>query len=397
MFGSKEKSPKKCPNCKHPTTFFPFNDLINCPKCDTQFATGYEESIRKSLEKDVSGKLKYPRFAVARAIGYSSLIYGMATHDEYFDGAKIENQLKKLAREDKKFQGGATGESQEIKGTQKTRGLSQGRGLTDPRMGYLMAVVTGTGFKQIFIAFRGSRSDTGNKLNPSEAGFDKDTGVNVDYAANFTGRYESPSWAGGGIKIRRGFLEMYESMKVDVLQNLDTQLANHPTAQVIVTGHSLGAGLAVVCAHHLQYHRIGRIAGDGLFCYPFCTPRTGNAEFAFDYRARLGEAEREIPGEPSSHKYKRCLNFVMSNDPVSTKAAYGYLHDRTDDPTSQGTSATKASFLGKVVYGLTKKEDKRIIFYQTPNLYKMGTHAAWNIHQYSRMQEHFLGKALYKT
>src|SRR5437870_1630115 len=159
LFGSKEKSPKKCPNCKTPVTFGPFNDLVECPKCDTQFATGYEDSIRKKIEKDCSGKMAYPRFAVARAIGYSSLIYGMATHDEDFDGVKIENQLKKLVRENKSFMGGSTGQSQLVQGTQRGRSLDPRRGLQDPRYGYLMIVVTGVGFSQIYIAFRGSRSD----------------------------------------------------------------------------------------------------------------------------------------------------------------------------------------------------------------------------------------------
>ena len=397
MFGKKEKSPKKCPNCKTPNTFTPFNDLVTCPKCDTQFATGYEDSIRKQIEKDCNGTLKYPRFAVARAIGYSSAIYGMATHDEDFDGIKIENQLKKLVREDKSFQGGSTGQVKLVQSTQMGRSMSPRRGLVDQRHGYLMTVVTGAGFQQIYIAFRGSRSDTGNELNPQNAGFDQ-TGQNVDYAANFTGRYDPPPWAASGnIRIRRGFLELYESMAQDILHNLDGQLHTHPNAQVIVTGHSLGAGLAVVCAHHLQHQRINQIAGDGLFCYPFCTPRTGNAEFCWDFKQRLAEAERSVPGEPSSKSYKRAINFVMSNDPVSTKAAYGFLHDRTDDADSQGTEGARRGFIGKVAYGLTKKENKRIIFYQTPNLYKLGFHMPWNIHQYSRMQEHFMGKALYKT
>lgn len=105
-----------------------------------------------------------------------------------------------------------------------------------------------------------------------------------------------------------------------------------------------------------------------------------------------------MPGEANPNKpYSRALNFSMHNDPVSAKGFYGYKRDRTDDPTSPGTDAANRSDLGKIRYHMTKKRDKQTIFYQTPNLYDVGTYAPWNIHQYSRMQEYFLGKVLYKT
>jgi hypothetical protein len=106
-----------------------------------------------------------------------------------------------------------------------SRGLRL-RGLNDPRAGYLIIVVTGdrrarnrnNDFQQIYVVFRGSRSDQGDALNPMMAGFSgsKETGYsNVDYAANFTGRQDTPWWC-AGVKIRRGFLELYRSMSIDI-------------------------------------------------------------------------------------------------------------------------------------------------------------------------------------
>ena len=400
LFDSKKKAPSPCPNCKSPVRFTVHTDVAECTKCHTEFATGYEDDIRRVIERNVKGTLDYPTFTVGRAIGYASAIYGVATHNEDFDPFKLEKHLNDKGG---RFHGGSTGEAQLINDGFEGRGLRR-RKLDDQRTGYLIVLVKGdraaransNDFVQIYIIFRGSRSDTGS-ANPQNAGYTKDN-KNVDYAANFTGRLDRTWWAPAEIKVRRGFLELYKSMSNVIAVELRRLLATYPRARVIVTGHSLGAGLAVVCAHHLQYHMGNVIDGGGPFCYPFCTPKTGNLAFCRDFKARLGESSVTLPGEPNPNKpYRRAINFSMNNDPVSTKGDYGYKHDRSDDPDSQGTSAANRSFTGKVLYGLRKSENKLIIFYQTPNLYDVGWYAAWNIHQYSQMQEIFLGRVLYKT
>lgn len=398
IFGSTpKKSPHSCSNCKSAVHFSPYQDIATCPKCNEHFATGYESRLRSIMEADCSS-MSYPKYAVGRAIGYCSAIYGMATHDEDFEPTKIEAHFKE--------QGGRHGNApigdvEHVNYGFSGRGLRL-RGLHDTRPGFLINVVTadrasrarGQSFHQIYIAFRGSRSDEGTK-NPMNAGFNED-GWNVDYAANFTGR-QDPPWWNTNVKIRRGFLELYKSMSIEITQELDKLLKRYPGARVIVTGHSLGAALAVVCAHHLQYHRGKQIEGGGPFCFPFCTPRVGDLKFAMDFKARLGNAELSMPGEPINSNYKRCMNFCMSNDPVSTQADYGYKNDRSDDLRGRGTPAANRSFVKKALYGLTKKTDKQIIFYQTPNLYRLGYFSPSNIHQYTKMQEIFIGKALYKT
>lgn len=396
----KAKSPKPCRNCKAPVVFGPYIDIAKCLKCGETFPTGYEDELRKVVEADCSS-MAYPKAAVARAIGYCSMIYGMATHNEAFTGDKLETQIGKMGGSNV-FNAGGTGDVQLINDGAEGRGLNR-RGLHDTRTGYFITLVTadraakaaGKDFTHIYIVFRGSRSDIGD-ANPMAAGFTTDM-KNVDYAANFTGRQDAPWWT-DKVKIRRGFLELYKSMSNDISIELLRLLKEHPKARVIVTGHSLGAALSVVCAHHLQYHRNLRIDGGGPFNFPFCTPRVGDLGFALDFKARLGEAKLTMPGEGGGQReYNRAVNFSMSNDPVSTKAAYGYKRDRSDDLTGQGTQAANRGFVGKIAYGLTKKENTEIIFYQTPNLYKLGYFAPQNIHQYTKMQELFLGTALYKT
>jgi hypothetical protein len=398
----KVKSPKPCRNCKASVIFGPYTDIATCMKCGETFPTGYEDEIRKVVEADCSGNMAYPKAAVARAIGYCSMIYGMATHDEAFTGSKLEEQIKAHGGSNV-FNAGGTGDVQLINDGAEGRGLNR-RGLHDTRTGYFITVVTadraakaaGKDFTHIYIVFRGSRSNTDDETNRMRAGFTKDM-KNVDYAANFTGRQDKPWWS-DKVKIRRGFLELYKSMSNDISIELLKLLKQHPKARVIVTGHSLGAALSVVCAHHLQHHRNLRIDGGGPFNFPFCTPRVGDLAFALDFKARLGEAKLTMPGEGGGlREYNRAINFSMSNDPVSTGAAYGYKRDRSDDLTGPGTQAANRGFLSKVKYGLTKEENKEIIFYQTPNLYKLGYFSPLNIHQYTKMQELFLGTALYKS
>lgn len=400
----KLKHPKECRNCKAKVSYGAFTDIATCAKCGEEFPTGHEEQLRAAIEVDKSASLNYPKNAAGRAIAYCSAIYGMATHDEQFDGAKIEKHFK-----DNKST--FTGDAELVHSGWEGRGLRL-RKLNDERTGYIIVTVKADraarargpkhNFNHIYIIFRGSRSDEG-KANPMAAGYSHTSGEkhNVDYAANLTGRQDEPWWCKGrgtlAPKIRRGFLELYKSMSNDIVMELDTQLKLNPDATVIVTGHSLGAALAVVCAHHLQYHRGSKMKANGPFCFPFCTPRVGNLHFAMDFRTQLASHSAIMPGEESLEEFKRCVNFVMNNDPVSTKAQYGYKNDRSDDLRGVGTLAANRSFGGKIYYGLTKSENKEIIFYQTPNVYKTGTYWVTNIHQYTTMQKYILGEVLFKT
>jgi len=105
-----------------------------------------------------------------------------------------------------------------------------------------------------------------------------------------------------------------------------------------------------------------------------------------------------------SGSYSRCVNFCMDNDPVSNKGDKGYKRDHSDKDhkdekgrliISQGSRKANSSFLGKIIYGLTKKTDSSIQFYKTPNVYQFGWYALWNVHSYKQCQKKFLGKVLF--
>jgi pimeloyl-ACP methyl ester carboxylesterase len=95
-----------------------------------------------------------------------------------------------------------------------------------------------------------------------------------------------------GACVHRGFMEAYESVRMDVLnaiQQLQSGLNHEPMSilrgikPVVVTGHSLGGALAILCAFDL---RSTGLSVDSV--YTFGQPRVGNAVFAWLYKMLLG-------------------------------------------------------------------------------------------------------------
>lgn len=391
----------ECPNGCHryDSLFIQYeDDGIECPYCDSKLTNPKNDEKQMLMGNNMAGSLRYPKPEVARAIAYSSLIYGMATHGDEFDsvaGKSIESQVQQA------FGGGAE-EFELLK--------SGGRAIRDMRdgkTGYMMVLVKPSGVRSnplLYIVFRGSRSDEpASDSNPNGAGFSQTQNSqrqNVDYVANFSGRVDAPWWA-AGVKVRRGFYELYSSMYYEIDRRVAAVLNQHPDTQVIVTGHSLGAAMAVLCAHHLQSALGAAINGGGPFCFPFCTPRVGDFRFARHFKNSIGDKTAPMCGSGS---YSRCVNFCMDNDPVSNKGDKGYKRDHSDKDhkdekgrliISQGSRKANSSFLGKIIYGLTKKTDSSIQFYKTPNVYQFGWYALWNVHSYKQCQKKFLGKVLF--
>src|SRR5260370_35340033 len=100
---------------------------------------------------------------------------------------------------------------------------------------------------------------------------------NVDWRSNYTTRQDIPPWC-SGVRVHGGFLEIYSSVRNIVHNTVSTALNRNRDAIVITTGHSLGAGLATLCAHDLECSSICKP-----FCFPFCSPRAGDLAFARDF------------------------------------------------------------------------------------------------------------------
>jgi pimeloyl-ACP methyl ester carboxylesterase len=82
--------------------------------------------------------------------------------------------------------------------------------------------------------------------------------------------------------VHHGFLEDFEAIDVAVVKAVKNVLELTPTAKVIVTGHSLGGALAILCALEFSRQKLPLA-----LVVTFGQPRVGNAAFRDIYDASL--------------------------------------------------------------------------------------------------------------
>ncbi|MGN1121761.1 MAG: lipase family protein [Eubacteriales bacterium] len=90
-----------------------------------------------------------------------------------------------------------------------------------------------------------------------------------------------------GIRVHEGFLKTYKSVRKQI-----HALIPSGSCRVTVTGHSLGAALAVLCAVDVQYN----FPQKDVQAYVFGCPRVGNAAFARSYNKRVFKTLRVSNG-----------------------------------------------------------------------------------------------------
>lgn len=382
----------KCKRCSR-WLQYGIEDVVECPSCHKRkvIDENYKEH-QKTLERDCA-HFPRPRATISRALAYTAAIYRQATHNEMFDTGKIEMTMAKQA---------TVGSSSIASHTSvKSRHTRSFRSYTDSRPGLAVIVAEGASqggpWTQIHVVFRGSRGDKAfdQKDNPAGAGWSDDDGEddinkmqNVDWAANFTTRHVTPPWAADPVRIHEGFNEVYGSMRKGLHDELGGLLAKHPKASVIVSGHSLGAALAVACSHDLQSSGLGKP-----FCFPFNTPMVGNLHFARSYSNLIGCHWTQLAGEEG--RFPRMLNFVRKSDPVSW-GRHGFKDWSEEAQTKRRKRASDTNIITKALAAKWWTSDKKQIFYQTPNLVYMGWLPVWSAHNYTDMQQAVIGQVLFK-
>jgi predicted lipase len=87
-----------------------------------------------------------------------------------------------------------------------------------------------------------------------------------------------PESACVGCEVHTGFFQVYLELAADVLRDVRELLQSHPSAAVLVTGHSLGAAVSM----HAGVDIARKVAGasDKTYVYNFGEPRLGNPAFA---------------------------------------------------------------------------------------------------------------------
>jgi hypothetical protein len=84
-----------------------------------------------------------------------------------------------------------------------------------------------------------------------------------------------------GCEVHQGFLGEWASLAGDVLPDVSALVQEHPTAQVLVTGHSLGAAVSMLAA--MDIFKITRKVS----VYNFGEPRVGDSKWAAWAGSRL--------------------------------------------------------------------------------------------------------------
>jgi len=93
-------------------------------------------------------------------------------------------------------------------------------------------------------------------------------------------------------KVHEGFYKSWVSVARGITAAVKELRAHMPKADILVTGHSLGAAMAALAAVHLYY-------SEGLpvsHVYTFGQPRVGNAEFHHFFNNGTTQREKNEPG-----------------------------------------------------------------------------------------------------
>lgn len=358
-------------------------DLVQCPRCRNETPTGHEKKIRARLEQ-YKHDIPYPKIAAGRAIGYAAGIYDLSTHNKRIDVSDIERKLE--------HKYGPSGGAQHT--SLKSISGRSAQGITDHRAGLMIYKVSGNNYKVggpkgqpwslVYVVFRGSRGDKQGEANPMGAGWGTSaTGqaMNLDWRSNFNTQQENPPWS-SSVKIHAGFLGIYRSVREEIHSTVQAYLAKDPHTNVITTGHSLGAGLATVCAHDLDSSGICKPV-----CMPFCSPRVGNLQFVEDFNQRIADDKIVMWCEVEGVQFNRSFVFVQSNDPVSWGGEHGFKHAMSAK--SGFKVADSGSIMKQGIYAALKKDKSdTLIYYHVGNLRRA---SFLGLHDYNKMVKEILG------
>lgn len=90
------------------------------------------------------------------------------------------------------------------------------------------------------------------------------------------------------VKVHQGFYWVYDSVAPQVVAAVQALMATHPTAKIVVTGHSLGGAVAALSTFDLAVlHRIPVHS-----VYTFGEPRVGNSNFSMLLNQAVPEVYR---------------------------------------------------------------------------------------------------------
>jgi hypothetical protein len=324
--------------------------LATCTSCQHRALIGRnEDDVRKVLEKREFGS--YPKYTAARAMALSRKIYAVAQlegRDEKTQRAKM-SRITKTQKQLLKHQ---------VQGEIIDVSVIAGRtfeGYTDSSVVAAIVVIDNGEQKRprysIYVVFRGSIGMKGS-ANRGGAGFAMDHPwqvnedgyesaaekraaendiTNVDWSANLHNQMVALGYGGdpiaGPLMVHEGFQKILTSYRKRVRRLLEAAEVVYSDSHVVITGHSQGAGHAILFAHYL---RVKKNRKDPLLCMPFAPPRVGNFAFADDFRKRVSAPISPLlPWDETGGPYRGAYLMIHGNDVVTVAQTRPYSSMKT--------------------------------------------------------------------
>ncbi|KAL1521100.1 hypothetical protein AB1Y20_022654 [Prymnesium parvum] len=139
-----------------------------------------------------------------------------------------------------------------------------------------------------------------------------------------------------GCEVHSGFFKTWLSMSSGVTSEVQRLHQLHPEASIYITGHSLGAAVAGVCALDLSTSS-SSLAQSIAGVYTYGQPRLGNAAFAAFFEQRIRMSWRMTHWrDPVPHLPFESMGFLHSATEVfynSDSSAYVVCDGSGEDPT----------------------------------------------------------------
>jgi len=151
------------------------------------------------------------------------------------------------------------------------------------------------------------------------AAFKGTNGSVADFATDLAGGYYDSECTVQGVrlgKVHRGFCDYWGSLQASGFgERLASLATSHPGYRVVLTGHSLGAAVAVVAATFLGIRYPAESSGPGrlppLTVYTFGQPRVGDAAFSDRFAAASPDAWRVVHRKDAvAHEPMCCWNVL---------------------------------------------------------------------------------------
>ena len=287
--------------------------------------TGYGQRLRVVMESPVSFNL--PRVTSLRASALAYKIYDCAAGARY-QAIKLSKSTAKALNKDSG--------SDQIVAQFPIFGRTW-RGLKDNSLTAMVIVFENPGElppHTIYVVFRGSAGDK-SKGGSGWMGGSVGTGqsrssqkVNIDWRANFDNVQEEADWGGGGFMIHGGYKNVLGSYRNEVFRVLSRARRIFPGANVVITGHSQGAGHCILFTHWLIHHTPDILPF--VFCMPISPPRVGDIRFANDFTTKIVSRTPLLPYD--GEVPVGAMFVVRGHDPVSFSMKHAFAFKSLSDP-----------------------------------------------------------------